>query len=430
MVTPRLPLYIKIGGLVATVGVVGFFALYSPKFLHVEYDHVAAKVDKEQPAVKPQTEKPKNAFIPTHLATPSPVKAIYMSQCVVGTKNFRDKLVKLIDDTEINSVVIDIKDFTGYISFDTDNPKIKDAVSTQCGATDMPQFIGELHDKGIYVVGRITSFQDPRMPKLRPELAVRKLSDGGVWKDYKGLSFIDVGAKEHWDYLATIAEEAYKIGFDEINFDYIRYPSDGDMKDTDFTLSRGKTKPEQLEEFFTYIHDRLHPQGIVISADLFGMVTTNHDDLGIGQVLERALPHFDYVAPMVYPSHYPKTFNGWADPNQHPYDLIKYVMTSAVERANAMDREQALASQPQVPPTNSTSPDASNIQTAQPPLKVEYTTYKKLRPWLQDFDYGGNYDIPEVRGQIQATYDSGLDSWMLWAPSNIYTAGALDPIGR
>ncbi len=406
MAKPRLPFYIQIGGLIVVLAA-GVYGVSSPKIFNVEYDKVIAKEQKPAVAVPLQTADAKPVLIPTHIKTPVPVKAIYMSQCVVGTRDFRNKLVKLINETELNSVVIDIKDFTGYISFNTDNPKLTGAVSSDCGAVDMPEFIDSLHKKDIYVIGRVTTFQDPRMSKLRPELAVRKLSDGGVWQDYKGLSFIDVGAKEHWDYIATIAEEAYKIGFDEINFDYIRYPSDGNMKDTDFTLSVGKTKPEKLEEFFSYLYDRLHPQGIVTSADLFGMVTTNHDDLGIGQVLERALPHFDYVAPMVYPSHYPKTFNGWADPNKYPYELIKFVMTSAVDRAKLMDADEP---------------------TTTPKLSVD--SYKKLRPWLQDFDYGGNYDIPEVKAQIQATYDSGLDSWMLWAPSNVYTAGALEKAGN
>ncbi len=409
MAKPRLPLYIQISGLIILIVSVGVLTMSSSEFFSIQYDN------KTTPEVSSEnlnsTTTPKIAVVPTivpvHIKTPHPVKSIYMSQCVVGTRNFRDKLVKLIDETELNSVIIDIKDFTGYISFTTDNPKLVDSVSDECGAVDMLEFIDSLHKKDIYVIGRITVFQDPRMSNLRPELAVRKLSDGGVWKDYKGLSFIDVGAREHWDYIATLAEESYKIGFDEINFDYIRFPSDGNMKDTDFTLSRNKTRSEALEEFFVYLNDRLRPQGIVTSADLFGMVTTNYDDLGIGQVLEKALPHFDYVAPMVYPSHYPKTFNGWADPNKVPYELIKFVMGSAVERAKAMD---------------------ASYPTSTP--QFSQNSYKKLRPWLQDFDYGGNYDIAEVRAQIRATNDVGLDSWMLWAPSNIYTAGALEPIGR
>lgn len=388
---------------------VGYLTLYSPETFNVEYSNTVAHSEKKVEAKLLEEKKiEKPVFVPTHIKTPEAVKAIYMSQCVSGTKNFREKLVKLIDETELNSVIIDIKDFTGYISFDTDNPKLVDSVSSECGAVDMPLFIDSLHQKDIYVIGRITVFQDPRMSNLRPDLAVRKLSDGGVWKDHKGLSFIDVGAKEHWDYIATLAEESYKIGFDEINFDYIRFPSDGNMKDTDYTLSRDKLRPDALEEFFVYLSNRLKPQGIVTSADLFGMVTTNHDDLGIGQVLEKALPHFDYIAPMVYPSHYPKSFNGWADPNKVPYELIKFVMSSAVERAKAMDAASAIASTEPVP----------------------QDSYKKLRPWLQDFDYGGNYDIAEVKAQIQGTYDSGLNSWMLWAPSNIYTAGALEKAGN
>lgn len=409
MAKPRPALYMQISGLVVVAASVGVLWAASPQFFNIEYDTTVTSETMSESLIPTTTPKVAavSSIIPTHKKTPSPVKSIYMSQCVVGTRNFRDKLVRLIDETELNSVIMDIKDFTGFISFTTDNPKLVDSISSQCGATDMLEFIDSLHKKDIYVIGRITVFQDPRMSKLRPDLAVRKLSDGEVWKDYKGLSFIDVGAKEHWDYIATLAEESYKIGFDEINFDYIRFPSDGNMKDTDYTLSRNKTRPEALEEFFVYLNDRLRPQGIVTSADLFGMVTTNHDDLGIGQVLEKALPHFDYVAPMVYPSHYPKTFNGWADPNKVPYELIKFVMSSAVDRANIMD-----ANQPTTTPV------------------VAKDTYKKLRPWLQDFDYGGNYDVAEVRAQIKATYDVGLDSWMLWAPSNIYTAGALEQVGR
>jgi hypothetical protein len=354
--------------------------------------------------------KPKEVV---HLKTPKPLKAIYMSSCVVGTKNFRNDLVKVADETEINSIVIDIKDYSGLLSFDTDNPEISHAVSDKCGAKDMKEFIEGLHQKNIYVIGRVAVFQDPHMVKTHPELAVRRKSDGGIWKDRKGLSFIDVGARPHWDYIANIAKESYGIGFDEINFDYVRFPSDGDMKDIDFTLSRGKTKAEVLKEFFSYLHDSLKDTGMITSVDLFGMTTTNFDDLNIGQVEENALPFFDYVAPMVYPSHFPPMFNGWKNPNEHVYELIKYTMTKAVERAEA-----------------STSPVAvfgsTRLGTSTPALysKPIYDRYK-LRPWLQDFKYGGNYGPEEVRAQIKATYDSGLDSWMLWAPSNRYTVSAL-----
>ncbi len=341
-------------------------------------------------------------FRVTHLPTPRPVKAIYMSQCVVGTPSFRDDLVTLIDETELNAVIIDIKDFSGGLAFKTDNPALKNFVSDKCGASDMREFVGTLHEKDIYVIGRITVFQDPLQTKLHPERAVQKASDRSTWKDHKGLSFIEVGAEEHWEYIVEIGKEAYAIGFDELNFDYIRFPSDGPMKDIYYPFSGAAIaanpklgKAIALKNFFAYLAKELKPIGAVLSADLFGMTATNADDLNIGQILEYATPYFDYVSPMVYPSHYPPGFNGWSNPNQHPYEVVQFSMQKAADRLVAA----------------STSP-------------------LKLRPWLQDFDYGGNYDVAEVRAQIKATYDAGLDSWMLWAPSNRYTQGALEPAIR
>lgn len=397
-------LYYKIGGLATVLAVATGFVAVSPSgYFSADYSRPEPENIILEDRNVANEEDAEVGFIVQHIATPDPVKAIYMTQCVAGTKSFRDQLVKIAETTEINSIVIDIKDYSGKIGFKTDNPKLSFAVSDECRAGDLMEFIGTLHEKGIYVIGRITVFQDPFMTKIKPEIAVRKISDGGVWKDRKGLSFVDVGAREHWDYIVELSKESHKIGFDEINFDYIRFPSDGDMSDVDYTLSRGKAKPEALEEFFVYLRDELEPTGMVTSADLFGMVTTNRDDLNIGQVLERALPYFDYIAPMVYPSHYPPKFNGYSDPNKYPYEIVKYAMDGAVERAKAYD---------------------ASFGTSSPQFTAN--SYKKMRPWLQDFDYGGDYDVEEVRAQIRATYDAGLTSWMLWSPSNRYTLGALD----
>ena len=169
------------------------------------------------------------------------------------------------------------------------------------------------------------------------------------------------------------------------------------MKDIYYPFSEEKiiANPEAgkvivMRDFYKYIGKKFKTLGVPTSADLFGMVTTNTDDLNIGQVLENAAPYFDYIAPMVYPSHYPPNFNGWKNPNNYPYEIIKFSMGSAVTR-----------------------------------LENASTTPLKLRPWLQDFDYGGDYDAADVRAQIQATYDVGLTSWMLWDPSNKYTREAL-----
>src|SRR3989338_11364513 len=196
----------------------------------------------------------------THLETPEPLKALYMTACVAGTPSWRESLKKLIGTTELNAVVIDIKDFTGVVSFPNNFPKTD--VGRGCTVSDMREFIGELHDADIYVIGRVSVFQDSSYTKLFPELAVKKKSDGGVWKDYKGLSFIDVGARPYWDYIVGISKEAYALGFDELNYDYVRYPSDGNMQDTSYTWTVGtSTKPEMLRSFFEYLHDGMEDSG-------------------------------------------------------------------------------------------------------------------------------------------------------------------------
>lgn len=332
-------------------------------------------------------------LVVTHVKTPAQVKAIYMSSWVAGSKELRDKLVKLIDDTELNSLVLDIKDYTGRIAFEVDNPKLKEFGSVEKRIPDIKEFIDELHKKNIYVIGRISSFQDSYLVKTHPEWAVKNKA-GAVWKDYKGVSWMDAGAKPVWDYLSLIGDEAYAFGFDELNFDYIRFPSDGNMKDIYFTYSEGKQKADVLKGFFAYLDETFHPKGITISADLFGLTTSSRDDLGIGQNLENALAHFDYVAPMVYPSHYPTGFLGFKTPAEKPYEVMHFALEKAVERANAAT-----------------------------------TTPLKIRPWIQDFEIGHTPYTPEmIRAEFKATYDVGLNSWMIWNAANRYTAAALDTV--
>lgn len=335
----------------------------------------------------------------THVETPEAVKAIYMTSWVAGSVSFRNELVSLIETTELNSVVIDIKDYSGTVSFRISDPLLISIGSHENRIQDIRQFIKQLHDKNIYVIGRITVFQDSYLANARPDLAIKKESDGTVWVDYKNISYIDPGAREMWDYIVALSKESYAYGFDELNYDYIRFPSDGNMFDIYFPFSEERVlaDPDRgkaliLQEFFSYLNQELDSEGVVLSADVFGMTTTNYDDLNIGQILELIEPYFDYIAPMVYPSHYPVGFNNWENPNLFPYEVVKYSLDRGVER-----------------------------------LILANSSPLKLRPWLQDFDYGGDYDVEEVRAQIQAVYDAGLTSWMLWAASNIYTRGALEP---
>src|SRR3989344_6015918 len=276
------------------------------------------------------------SFPPSYVATPEPVTGIYMTSWTAGTPSLRNNLVKLIDETELNSVVIDIKDYSGKIVFPVTSDTLKAYGSEEIRIKDLPDFIATLHKKGIYVIARIAVFQDAYFVKYRPDLAVKNAAGTTVWKDRKGISWIDAGSREYWNYIVLLSREARKIGFDEINFDYIRFPSDGDMHDIFFPHSSTTPKSEVLREFFSYLHDHLEGSGLTTSADLFGMVTTAQDDMGIGQVLEKALPYFDYISPMVYPSHYPPTFQGFKEPEAHPYEVVHFAMKTVVNRAEAL----------------------------------------------------------------------------------------------
>ena len=392
-------------------------------------DRLAREQSKNEPVVD-------NRLVTKHVPVPDQVKAIYMTACVAGTPAFREKLVQLVKDTEINSIVIDIKDYSGTISFSPLSPAWKPAWdAAECGARDMKEFIAYLHEQGIYVIGRITVFQDPFYAPKHPELAVLRSDQVTVWRDGKGLSFIDVAATPYWDHIIELSVESYNLGFDELNFDYVRYPSDGNMSDIYFPRSMAgefkMDKQANLEAFFRYLHERLSQEirfaGVrhentgrasstpYLSADLFGMTTTNFDDLSIGQLQDRAAPYFDFIAPMVYPSHYPNNYLDLGDPNDYPYQVVYHAMKTGVDRMKS-------------PTTPMEGFLHERIGTSSPAVykKPRYGG-DRLRTWIQDFDYGGDYDAADVRAQIQASYDAGVDSWMIWAPSNIYTKAALGP---
>lgn len=359
-----------------------------------------------------------------HIETPDAVKAAYMSACAASSQSFRDHFMELFADTELNAVMIDVKDFSGTIAFAAKDKRLQQDDATGCFVRDMKELVKAFHDAGVYTIARITVFQDPYYAVRHPELAVQKESDKSVWEDHKGLSFIDVGAKTYWDYIVQLGNESYALGFDELNFDYVRYPSDGNMKDIYYPITESAVtadpdygKAKELKKFFAYLKEEIH-ENAVTSADLFGMVTTNVDDLNIGQVMEYANPYFDYIAPMTYPSHYPTGFFGIANPNEQVYNVMKISLDEAVKRFVATSTLVPLEG-------------VAAIASTTPPLyPKEVDNISKIRPWIQDFDYGGDYGPEEVRAQIQAVYDAGLNSWMLWDPSNRYTKEAFLSAGE
>lgn len=345
---------------------------------------------------------------------PKEIKAVYATSWTAGYQKRMDSLINLIKETELNAIVIDIKDYSGYIAYDTNVPEVDKYGAEEIKIPYLNTLIKRLHDENIYVIARITVFQDPVLAKARPDLAIHSRSKMGsatstdwtisnLWLDHKKLAWIDPASKEAWDYNIAISKDALSRGFDELNFDYIRFASDGNLADMRFPNWDGKTyKSTVIRNFFKYLREKL--AGAKISADLFGLSTINSDDLGIGQIIESTYGYFDYVAPMVYPSHYAKGFLGYKNPAQYPYEVVKYSMEHAVQRLADYN--------------NSTS-SVLIVNT-------------KLRPWLQDFDLGADYTASMIKEQIQATYDSAsstpelIDGFMLWDPRNVYTEGALE----
>ncbi len=348
--------------------------------------------------IAPEPPKP----IVTHIQTPTPVKAVYMSSWVAASPKPYQHVLELIEKTEINAVVLDIKDATGRISFLTDESLVQQTGSPENRIKDIVGLIQQLHAKNIYVIGRISTFQDPYLTKVKPGWAITRKSDGTVWKDRKGLSFLDPANTDVWEYTRALAQASYNVGFDEINFDYIRYPSDGNVKDINYKLAEGQTRADNMEKFYAFLYQRLHIESsIPISADLFGLTTSEKTDMGIGQILERALPYFNFIGPMVYPSHYAKGEYGVAKPAENPYTIVLRAMQDAEKKITALKNDPNL-----------------------PQEFKDRVSFQQIRPWIQDFDMGAIYDKEKVQAQMKAVYDSGLTSWMMWDPSNKYTPEA------
>ena len=331
-----------------------------------------------------------------------PVKAIYSTAWSASSAKKIDYFINIANTTEINAIVIDIKDYTGKVAYKSDLDLLKKYNSIEVKIPKVNALIKKLHDNGIYAIARIAVFQDPNLATERPDLALQSISKSKVWTDYKGISWVDQSSQEVWDYNIAIAKDALNRGFDEVNFDYIRFASDGNMADIRYPFYNSKlqTKRQVMNSFFKYLRENL--PGEKLSADLFGYTTLLTDDLGIGQHLDDAFPYFDYIAPMVYPSHYNKGYNGHANPALYPYDVVYSSMLEAQERLDAFN-------------SSTTTVKMANVQ---------------FRPWLQDFDLGADYDSVKVRAQIQAAYDAASTTqvgWMLWAPANNYTTGALLP---
>jgi hypothetical protein len=251
-----------------------------------------------------------------------------------------------------------------------------------------------LKSHGILPIARIVVFKDSVAARVNPAWTIRR-PDGSIWRDHKGLAWVDPYNRALWDYNIGVAEELAKLGFGEIQFDYIRFPEPYKSLPTQvFPAGAGKSKPDAIAQFLKEANARLDTLGVRMTADIFGLVTTVNGPLEVAQHWERVAPVTDVLLPMVYPSHYPRGSLGVAHPNGQPYDIVY----RAIKRAR--ERNEALG------------------------IRGE-----QVRPWLQAFSLGKpDYTAEQVKQQKQAVYDAGYDGWVLWHPGSKYEPfeGALE----
>lgn len=311
-------------------------------------------------------------------------KGMHLTSFVPGASKKRIYIDSLLEDTELNAVVIDVKEIDGAIGI----KGISGDLAFSKSVPNPEEYIKHLKEKNIYTIARIVVFRDNTMPRKRPELAV-KTPDGKIWEDYRQTTWLDPYNQKAKDYILDIAEKTADIGFDEIQFDYIRFPSDGNTKMCRYQVPRSTaTAYLEIIDFLKQAKQRLAPKGIKTSIDVFGLTTTENTDMGIGQKIVEMTEHVDYVSPMIYPSHYNKGEYGIPDPNKEPYRTVYIALQGAKKR-----------------------------------LPVE-----KLRPWLQDFSMKGvKYGPKQVQEQIQACFDCGVETWMLWNAACKYTKDGLKP---
>lgn len=349
--------------------------------------------------VKPEKEIPEN------------IKSIYCTGWVIGTKNIRDSVITALKENGFNAIVIDIKDEAGQLSYDSTVQTAIDTKASRKMVSNIKEVISELKSEGFYVIGRIVTFKDPNYASKDSSIAYKK-SDGSVWKDYNGNSWPNPYNKNSWEYPIALAKEGAELGFDEIQFDYIRFPSsEGKTSAIEYGYEREtKSKADMIAEFLNKVMEEMKPYDVVISADVFGITTKRDGDFeNIGQDFSRIATIVDVICPMVYPSHY--NFNEYkiAKPDKNPYQIVYNSMADAFNRFDSYKELH--------------SGEQAEIRFA------------KLRPYIQDFTASwlgsGNYltyGDKEVTDQVQALYDLDMHDFCLWDPSNKYCYSAINNI--
>jgi hypothetical protein len=321
----------------------------------------------------------------------SPVtpKGLYLTVYGIGSRDIRNSALKLISETDLNTLVIDVKGDRGIVPYRSSVATASEVGSQKViTVRDMKNLMKTLKEKGVYTIARIVVFKDNPLATARPELAVRT-PQGKVWHDREDLAWVDPFRKEVWNYNIDLAVEAAQYGFDEIQFDYVRFPDTPGLAFSEPNTEENRVAA--VSGFLAEAKKKLAPYNVFLDADIFGYVCWNLNDTKIGQKLENLAATLDYLCPMLYPSGFRYGIPGYRNPVDHPYEMVYLSLKKAAERTHL------------------------------PPVR--------FRPWLQAFrDYafdGREFGARQIRDQIAAAEKFGSDGWMLWNPHNAYSKDGL-----
>lgn len=315
---------------------------------------------------------------------PGTQKALYISGCSAGSEEKRREIYRLIGETELNSIVFDVKDDYGYIDYDTDVRMAKE-IGADKNYYDLDLLIKEMDRRGIYGIARFVVFKDRVLPEARPEFSIMD-SRTGLPLYSEGSYWPDIYCEEVWDYYIEIIKELASRGIKEIQFDYIRAPARGNTAYAEYTHNNeNNTKVLAITNFLKKVREETADYNIKISADVFGWVFIVENDQGIGQLLEELVPYLDYIYPMPYPSHYSQNFLGHSLPEEYPYEVVSYTLKKGISRIN----------------------------------NSGYTGCEII-PWIQAFSLKVKYTEKEIIEQIEAAKDLKIEGYLCWNAANKY----------
>ena len=317
---------------------------------------------------------------------PRPIRALYVNRFASQSSKKMQHLIAIADSTEINALVIDVKDEFG-LNWHSSDPLLQRNEGKMNKVANMKALVDTIRAHGLLPIARMVIFKDSTAARMNPDHVIRK-PDGMPWKDKKGLTWVNPYSRAIWDYNFRVADEAIEMGFGEIQFDYVRFPEPyKSLPPQVFPEAAGRSKPDAIRDFVKEARARYDKRGIRLTADIFGLVTTVRGALEVGQDWEKISPNVDVVLPMVYPSLYPHGSFGIRVPNAEPYKTIFIALSSARMRDE----------------------------------KMGIRTPEHVRPWLQAFTLGApHYGPAELQQQKKAVYDAGYDGWVLWNPGSKY----------